>query len=82
MFDEQPTTNACSPFDHGVYPKLEDYDLSDDKEIQKYQSLIVPLQWGISLGRFDIQYTDMPMSTFHVDLWIGHLYGLKGGAST
>ena len=66
MLDEKPTTKTCSPFDHGVYPELDDYDLLDNEEVLKYQSLIGPLQWVISLGRFDIQCTDMSMSTFHV----------------
>ena len=77
MLDEKPTAKTCSQFDHDFYPKLDDYDLLDDEEVQKYQSLIGPLQLVKSLGRFDIQCTDMSTPTFHTALLIGHLCRLK-----
>ena len=45
----------------------------EDKDRDKYQSLIGSMQWAVSLGRFDIQTAVMTMSGFRECPRLGHL---------
>ena len=73
IFGKRPTTNVCSPLEHGDHPELDESDLLDEDGIQIYQSLIGSLQWAISLGRFDIQCAVMTMSSFRAAPRKGHM---------
>ena len=77
MFGKKPKANMSSPLDKGDHPELDDSELLDQTDIQKYQSLIGALQWTITLGRFDIATAVMTMSGFRAAPRVGHLERVK-----
>jgi hypothetical protein len=66
-----------SPLEKGDRPEIDQTEESDDNRIKRYQSMIVCLQWAVSLARFDIQTATMTMSQFQNTPQIGHLERLK-----
>ena len=77
IFENRPTTNISSPFEHGDHPEMDDSELLDEEGIQIYQSLVGSLQWSVSLGRFDIACALMTMSRFCAAPRQGHLKRLQ-----
>ena len=77
MYPDEKYINIKSPLDKNDHPELDNTELVDHKEIQKYMSMIGQLQWAISLGRFDIQVHTMSMSRFRLAPRKGHIERLK-----
>ena len=72
MFGSSPKP-ASSPLEQGDHPELDDSEEFLEDDIKKYQSLIVALQWMISLCRLDIATAVMTMSRFRASPRKGHL---------
>jgi hypothetical protein len=50
-----------SPLGKGDHPEVDTSEEFDEQGINKYQTMIVCLQWAISLGLFDIQTATVTM---------------------
>jgi len=77
IFGTKPKAAYTSPLTGNDHPELDESELLEGEDIQRYQSLIGILQWTISLGRLDIATAVMSMSSFRVAPRIGHLERLK-----
>jgi hypothetical protein len=66
-----------SPLEKGDHPEVDCSEELDNKGIKRYQTMIVCLQWAVSLGRFDIQTATMTMLRFSSAPQQGHLDRLK-----
>ena len=72
MFKEKPRKSR-PPLEGGDHPELDTSELCDDHQTKQLQTLIVQLQWLISLGRFDIAVHVMSLSRFRAQPRKGHL---------
>ena len=63
MFSLRPM-KIRTPLEAADHPELDTTKFGDDKEIKQYQTLIDPLQWLISLVRFDISVHISTLSCF------------------
>ena len=77
MFGCSPPANISSPLEKGDHPEMDMSELLDAEGIERYQSLIVTLQWAVSLGRMDIATAVMSMSSFRAAPRQGHLERVK-----
>jgi hypothetical protein len=71
---------VSSPLEKGDYPEIDTSDLLDEKGILQYQSLIVAMQWAVSIvsiGRINITTAVMTLSGFCTAPPIGHLDRVK-----
>ena len=62
-----------TPMEADYHPELDDSPLLSPLDASKYRSIIGSLNWIITLGRFDIQYSTMSLSRFSVAPREGHL---------
>jgi hypothetical protein len=76
IFGSKPK-GYTSPLEKGDHPGIDESEELDEDGIKKYQTMIVSLQWAVSLGRFDIQTSTMTMSRFQAAPRAGHLNRLK-----
>ena len=77
MYPDEKFISIKSPLEKNDHPELDNSELVDHQEIQKYMSMIGQLQWAISLGRFDIQVHAMSMSRFRLAPRKGHIERVK-----
>jgi hypothetical protein len=80
-FGQQPKQNVSSPLekgDHPETPETNSSNLLDTKGIQMYQSMIVALQWMVTIGQLDNTTAAMTMSGIRVVPCTGHLERVKG----
>ena len=61
------------PLEKGDHPELDVSAFLIDEETQIYQSLVCSIQWGVTLGRFDVNTAVMSMSSFCAQPRKGHL---------
>ena len=76
MFGNKPRHYA-SPLESGDHPEIDTSKERSTSDINKHQSLIGQLQWGVSLGRFDINTTIMKMLSLQTSRKQGHLKRLQ-----
>jgi hypothetical protein len=73
MFGQQPKQNVSSPLEKGDHLENDASNLLDAEDIQMYQSMMVALQWMVTIGQLNITKADMTMSGFRVAPQNGHL---------
>ena len=64
IFGSKPVASYTSPLEAGDHPELDDSELLNADDTQKYQSMIGSLQWAITIGRIDITTAVMTLSSF------------------
>ena len=62
MFKEKSKMKYSSPLAKGNHPELDKTEFLDEICIQIFQSLVVSLQWFISIGLLDITTAMMTLS--------------------
>lgn len=63
MEESESYVPPCSLYP-GDHPELDTSHFLDEEKIQMYQSLIGAMQWEEYIGRWDIQFAVMTMSSF------------------
>ena len=76
LFGEQPKP-YFAPLDHEDHPELDDSPLCGPDDTAKYQSLIGPCQWMVSLCWLDIVHALMSLSRFCQCPQKGHIEQLE-----
>ena len=77
MFKQEPPKNMRTPLDKNDHTELDDTELLTGKSIQHYFTMVVQLQWLVTLGRFDIPAQVTTMSRFRTAPRKGHLEKLQ-----
>ena len=77
MFKQDPPKNMRTPLDKNDHPELDDIELHTGESIQHYLTMVVQLQWLVTLGRFDIHAQVTTMSRFRSAPRKGHLERLQ-----
>lgn len=77
MFGSKPQQKFSSPLDKGDHPELDQSELLDDEDVERYQSLIGAMQWAISIGRIVIATAVMMLSSFRAAPHKGHMDRVK-----
>ena len=77
MFKQDPPKNMRTPLEKNDQPELNDTELLTGESIQHYLTMIVQLQWLVTLGRFDIDAQVNTMSRFRSAPRKGHLERLQ-----
>ena len=72
LFGSLPRKTS-SPLEKGDHPELDVSALLEPDKVTEYMSLMVQLQWLISLGRFDVSSAVAALSTFRSKPRKGHL---------
>ena len=62
-----------APLESNDHPEFDTSEELEAPDIKRYQSMIVSLQWAVSLGRFDINTAVMTLLSFRVSPRKGHL---------
>ena len=77
IFDRPSKKNGMSLMKKNDHLELDTSKLFNLDEIQLYESLIVALQWVVSIGKFDIKIAVMILSSFRVAPRCEHIKQLK-----
>jgi len=77
MFGSKPLQNMMSPLEPNDHPELDESELLEPEDVQKYQSMVGQMQWAISIGRIDITTAVMTLSSFRAAPRIGHMERAK-----
>ena len=62
-----------TPMDKDYYPELDDSPLLNAEMHTRYQSMVGSLNWAVTIGRFDIQYSVTTMARYSHAPREGHL---------
>ena len=66
--------SPCQPFTTASYcPKLDTSAICNNDQITFYQNFIGILRWVVELGRIDIAYEVLKLSSYLVEPWTGHM---------
>jgi hypothetical protein len=71
------TASVAFPLEKGDHPEFDTSELCTQEHTMQYQSVIVALQWIVTIGWFDINTTIITMSGLHMASRVGHLNRLK-----
>ena len=74
---EVPKSEIHAPLEPGDHPELDDSPLLEAQRVRNHWQMIGELQWAAALGRIDICYAVMTMSSFRPAPRQGHLDRLK-----
>ena len=77
MFPNENFIKVKSPLEKNDHPELENSEFFNEKQITEYMFMIGPLQWAVTLGRYDILAQVMSMSRFRLAHKIGDLERMK-----
>ena len=77
MCKQDPPKNMRTPLDKNDHPELDDTELLTGESIQHYLTMIIDLQWLVTLGRLDIHAQVTTMPRFRSAPRKGHLERLQ-----
>ena len=77
LFNQDPPKGYKTPLDKNDHPELDTSEILEGDMAAKYLTMVVHLQWLVTLGRFDIHAQVATMSRFRVAPRQGHMDRLK-----
>jgi len=68
--------HVVNPMDPKYYPELDTSDFLVGDDISKYRMLVGSLNWLVTLGRYDIQYTSASLARYMMAPRQGHMHAM------